>query len=109
VVSQTEVVVGDSLCDADEGGPLVEAVRLWRAGQVAELYGVDESTVHRWERCGRLRPARRDPGGTKYWLAAEVLGDATAPEPEPVASPLSPAAVAELAAASRRPHRRRAS
>jgi hypothetical protein len=33
---------------------------IWRAVDLAELYGVDESTVHRWERAGRLRPARRD-------------------------------------------------
>ena len=62
---------------------------LWRAADLAEVYGVDESTVHRWERDGKLRRARRDPGGCKYWLRDEVLGDLSkgrqdsAPEVQP--------------------------
>lgn len=87
-------------------------VEVWRASDVAEVYGVDASTVHRWERRGRLRAARRDPGGAKYWLADEVLADLTA---EPPAPPISTPAelplrsVNDLAAATRRPRRRRAS
>ncbi len=50
--------------------------RLWCVAEVAELYGVDKSTVHRWERSGRIRAARRDPGGTKYWLSSEIIDDA---------------------------------
>lgn len=84
----------------------MEGVRLVRAPQLAELYGVDESTVHRWERAGRLRAARRDPGGAKYWLYEELLADLTAP---PAAQPGSAEAsqrVAGLVEATRRPRRR---
>ena len=84
----------------------MEGVQLARAPQLAELYGVDESTVHRWERTGRLRTARRDPGGTKYWLYEELLADLTAP---PAAQPGSAEAgqrVAELVEVTRRPRRR---
>ena len=88
----------------------MEDTPLWRAVDLAEVYGVDESTVHRWERDGKLRRARRDPGGCKYWLRDEVLGDLSegrqdaAPETQPVV------AVPALVAATRRPHgRRRAS
>jgi hypothetical protein len=65
----------------------VAAVEVWRAGDVATLYGVDLSTVYRWERTGRLRRSRRDPGGGKYWLAHELLEDLTAPPPEPEPAP----------------------
>ena len=41
-------------------------VQLLRAGEVAALYGVDESTVHGWERAGRLRSARRDPARWRW-------------------------------------------
>jgi predicted site-specific integrase-resolvase len=78
---------------------------VWRAGDVADLYGVDNSTVHRWERSGRLRPSRRDPGGFKYWLAHEVLEDLA----KPVASvprPVVHRSVDELVSATRRPRRR---
>ena len=88
----------------------MEAVEVWRAGDVAALYGVDESTVHRWERSGRLRPARRDPGGAKYWLRDELVGDLTA-EPQPRAEAqraTTTLVVAELAAATRRSRRRKA-
>ncbi len=80
-------------------------VQLLRAGEVAALYGVDESTVHRWERTGRLRCARRDPGGGKYWLEAEIVEDLLA---DPAAAAVSAAAagVATLVDATRRPRRR---
>ena len=54
------------------------AIELLRADEVGALFGVDASTVHRWERAGRLRRARRDPGGTKYWLADELRQDLAA-------------------------------
>ena len=79
-------------------------VQLLRAGEVAALYGVDESTVHRWERTGRLRGARRDPGGGKYWLEAEILEDlvtGAAPSRSPAEG-----AVATLVDVTRRPRRR---
>jgi hypothetical protein len=85
----------------------VAAVEVWRAGDVATLYGVDLSTVHRWERTGRLRTSRRDPGGAKYWLAHELLEDLTAPpEPEPAPDPVVSMSVGELVAATRKPRRR---
>ncbi|WP_052665870.1 hypothetical protein [Nitriliruptor alkaliphilus] len=83
------------------------AVEVWRAGDVASLYGVDLSTVHRWERSGRLRSSRRDPGGAKCWLAHEVLEDLTAPPPlEAVPDPVVSMSVDELVAATRKPRRR---
>lgn len=83
----------------------MERVQVWRAGDVASLYGVDESTVHRWERSGRLRRARRDPGGSKYWLRHELLAD-LADEPDRHGELLD---VGELAQATRRRRHRRAS
>lgn len=80
-------------------------VQLLRAGAVAALYGVDESTVHRWERSGRLRGARRDPGGGKYWLEAEILADLLAGVPEPAVSS-GASSVATLVDVTRRPRRR---
>ncbi|WP_052665885.1 hypothetical protein [Nitriliruptor alkaliphilus] len=83
------------------------AVEVWRAADVASLYGEDLSTVHRWERTGRLRSSRRDPGGAKYWLAHELLEDLTAPPPlEPAPDPVVAMSVDELVAATRRPRRR---
>jgi hypothetical protein len=84
----------------------MEGVRLVRAADVAELYGVDESTVHRWERAGRLRPARRDPGGAKYWLDDELLADLTAPPPAQPAAAEASQRVATLVEVTRRPRRR---
>ena len=84
----------------------MEGVRLVRAPQVAELYGVDESTVHRWERTGRLRAARRDPGGVKYWLYDELLADLTSPPTAQPGSAETGQRVAELVEATRRPRRR---
>ena len=83
---------------------------LWRAADLAGVYGVDESTVHRWERSGKLRRARRDPGGCKYWLPEEVLGDLGEGTDEARADVQPVVAVPALVAATRRPHgRRRAS
>ncbi len=85
------------------------AIELLRADQVGALFGVDASTVHRWERAGRLRRARRDPGGTKYWLADELRQDlaaASGDEPRRGAAPV--VAVEHVVAATRRPRRRRA-
>lgn len=79
-------------------------VQLLRAGEVAALYGVDESTVHRWERSGRLRGARRDPGGGKYWLEAEILEDLLAGVAEPPVSS-GASSVATLVDVTRRPRR----
>ncbi len=79
---------------------------VWRAGDIARLYRVDESTVHRWERTGRLRSARRDPGGTKYWLQDEVLKDVTEAAPPSSSRTLPTESVAELVAATRRRRRR---
>lgn len=84
----------------------MEGVRLVRAPQVAELYGVDESTVHRWERAGRLRSARRDPGGAKYWLYDELLADLTAPPAAQHAAAEAEQRVAALVEVTRRPRRR---
>lgn len=80
-------------------------VQLLRAGEVAALYGVDESTVHRWERTGRLRGARRDPGGGKYWLEAEILEDLLADPAEASASARA-SSVATLVDVTKRPRRR---
>lgn len=80
-------------------------VQLLRAGQVAALYGVDESTVHRWERSGRLRGARRDPGGSKYWLEAEILEDLLA-VPAAASEPSEASDVATLVEVTRRPRGR---
>lgn len=80
-------------------------VQLLRADEVAALYGVDESTVHRWERAGRLRGARRDPGGGKYWLEAEILDDLLAGGADAQASSGS-SSVAILVDVTRRPRRR---
>ena len=83
------------------------AVEVWRAADVASLYGVDPSTVHRWERTGRLRGSRRDPGGAKCWHAHELLEDLTAPPPsEPVPNPAVSMSVDELVAVTRKPRRR---
>ena len=80
-------------------------VQLLRAGEVAAFYGVDESTVHRWERSGRLRGARRDPGGGKYWLETEILEDLLAGPAETPAS-AGTRSVAALVEVTRRPRRR---
>ena len=80
-------------------------VQLLRAGEVAALYGVDESTVHRWERSGRLRGARRDPGGGKYWLEAEILEDLLA-GPAAAKASSEASSVAKLVEVTRRPRRR---
>ena len=77
---------------------------LWRAADVAALYGVDESTVHRWERSGRIRASRRDPGGTKYWVRDEIIADATSPTTSRGGALTS---VEQLVTATRRPRRRR--
>lgn len=88
----------------------MEAVQVWRAEDVAALYGVDQSTVYRWERAGQLRRARRDPGGGKYWLGHELLADLAAEPDEDGSSPAGAptAEVAELVAATRRQRQRRA-
>lgn len=80
-------------------------VQLLRAGEVAALYGVDESTVHRWERSGRLRGARRDPGGGKYWLEAELLEDLLA-DPVEAAVSAGASSLATLVDVTKRPRRR---
>ncbi len=81
------------------------SLRLWRVSDVAEFYGVDTSTVHRWERSGRIRAARRDPGGTKYWLRSEVVEDAlSAPAPGGVNNEAHVDAL--ITATRRRRHRR---
>lgn len=78
-----------------------------RATDLAALYGVDVSTVQRWERAGRVRPARRDPGGKKYWLAEEIHEDLlAAPEADPAPEVTPILDVAALVAATRRPRRR---
>lgn len=81
---------------------------IWRAADVAAVFGVDESTIHRWERTGRLRAARRDPGGTKYWLPDEIGEDLRRPAPErvPAAAP-RPLDVGDLVVATRKQRRRR--
>lgn len=80
-------------------------VKLLRVGEVAALYGVDESTVHRWERRGRLRGARRDPGGGKYWLESEILEDLLAGQAQPRAT-AEAGSVATLVEVTKRPRRR---
>ena len=80
-------------------------VQLLRAGEVAALYGVDESTVYRWERAGRLRSARRDPGGGKYWLESEIVEDLLAGATS-TATSAADGAVATLVDVTRRPRRR---
>lgn len=78
---------------------------MWRVSDVAEFYGVDKSTVHRWERSGRIRAARRDPGGTKYWLRSEVIEDALRAPARHVA-PHETNVDALVSATRRRRHRR---
>ena len=85
------------------------AIELLRVGEVGALFGVDASTVHRWERAGRLRRARRDPGGTKYWLADELRQDLAAASDESPSRGTAPVVVVEhVVAATRRPRKRRA-
>ena len=61
--------------------------------------------MHRWERSGRLRGARRDPGGGKYWLEAEILEDLLAGPVEAAVS-AGTRSVAALVEVTRRPRRR---
>lgn len=85
------------------------AIELLRAEEVGALFGVDASTVHRWERRGKLRRARRDPGGTKYWLADELRQDLAAEDDANKPAGGAPVvAVGHVVAATRRPRRRRA-
>lgn len=84
------------------------AIELLRAEDVGALFGVDASTVHRWERGGKLRRARRDPGGTKYWLADELRQDLATQDDERQPAGAGPVvAVGHVVAATRRPRRRR--
>ena len=42
-------------------------------GELARRFGRDTSTIRRWEREGRIPPARRDPlNGHRYWSETEV-------------------------------------
>lgn len=92
---------------ADTISVRASTTQLWRAGDVAAFYGVVESTVHRWERRGAIRESRRDPGGTKYWLATEVVGDAAAPVAPAGRSSAGANEVTELVGATRRRRSRR--
>ncbi len=85
------------------------AIELLRADEVGALFGVDASTVHRWERAGRLRRARRDPGGTKYWLADELRQDLAASGDDGPGASVRPGRGRPdaVVAATRRPRRRR--
>ena len=78
---------------------------IWRTRDVADLYGVDESTVRRWERSGRLRAARFDPGGNRYWLRHEIIADSLADSTVGAAAPA--AIVDSIVAATKRIHRSR--
>jgi putative resolvase len=55
--------------------------RFLKIGAAAELLGVSVETLRRWEATGELMPARKGPGGTRYYAAADLLGlgDADAP------------------------------
>ena len=55
--------------------------RFLKIGAAAELLGVSIETLRRWEATGELMPARKGPGGTRYYAAADLLGlgDADAP------------------------------
>jgi putative resolvase len=55
--------------------------RFLKIGAAAELLGVSIETLRRWEATGELMPARKGPGGTRYYTAADLLGlgDADAP------------------------------
>ncbi|MDP9021396.1 MAG: MerR family DNA-binding transcriptional regulator [Actinomycetota bacterium] len=86
--------------------PGVAMPTLWRAADVAHFYGVDESTVHRWERAGRIRRSRRDPGGKKYWIRREVIADALDMQP-PGMEAVPVVAADDLVAATRKTRRRR--
>ena len=45
-----------------------------RIGHLARLFGRDTSTIRRWEREGRIPPARRDPfSGQRCWNREEVI------------------------------------
>ncbi len=55
--------------------------RFLKIGAAAELLGVSVETLRRWEATGELMPARKGPGGTRYYAAVDLLGlgDADAP------------------------------
>ena len=55
--------------------------RFLKIGAAAELLGVSVETLRRWESTGELLPARKGPGGTRYYATADLLGlgDADAP------------------------------
>lgn len=80
---------------------------IWRARDIAQLYGVDESTVRRWERAGALRAARLDPGGAKYWLRDEIIADTRAHADGHGVEPPRVPHVDVLVASTKRPRRRR--
>ncbi|MGH3401061.1 MAG: MerR family DNA-binding transcriptional regulator [Streptosporangiaceae bacterium] len=47
--------------------------KLLSTGQVAEILGVSRSTLHYWDRTGKLIPAERTPGGYRRYLKADLL------------------------------------
>ena len=81
------------------------AVEVWRAGDVAALYGVDLSTVHRWERTGRLRCLAATPAEASTGSPTSCSRTLTDP-PQPDPAPAGQMSVDELVDATRRPRRR---
>jgi predicted site-specific integrase-resolvase len=55
--------------------------RFVKIGAAAELLGVSVETLRRWEATGELLPARKGPGGTRYYATADLLGLADADAP----------------------------
>ena len=49
----------------------LEYDKLLTPGEVAAVFGVDQQTVRRWVRTGKL-PAIRTPGGTRRYRASDV-------------------------------------
>lgn len=55
--------------------------RFLKIGAAAELLGVSVETLRRWEATGELVPARKGPGGTRYYATADLLGLSQADAP----------------------------
>jgi putative resolvase len=47
--------------------------KICKIGEAAKLLGVSTKTLRRWEAQGRLRPAKRSPGNTRYYSIADLL------------------------------------
>ncbi len=51
--------------------------RFIKIGEAAALLGVSVQTLRRWEREKKVIPQQRKPGGTRYYLQDDLLGNKT--------------------------------